>query len=136
MKAWAVLADAVLVAHFGVALFIVSGVPAIIAGNMRGWAWVDNPWFRGAHLAAIVVVALESWMDVPCPLTVLEAWLREGAGGGVTEEIFAIYWMRRILFYEGPSWVFTAAYTAFGALVVGIWLAFPVRWRRGAKDRD
>lgn len=72
MTLWTVLADILLAVHFCVVLFIVLGVPVIIAGNMRGWAWVNDPWFRGVHLAAIMVVMLESWAGMPCQLTVLE----------------------------------------------------------------
>lgn len=130
MTIWTCLADAVLIAHFAVALFIVLAVPVIIAGNMRGWRWVNGPWFRGAHLAAIVVVVLESWVGLTCPLTTFEAWLRVQAGQHVTNEAFVAFWVRKILFYDGPPWIFTAVYTAFGALVAAVWIIFPVRWRR------
>lgn len=92
------------------------GVPVIIAGNIRGWAWVNDPWFRGVHLAAIMVVMLESWAGMPCPLTVLEACLRERTEQVVAEEAFAVYWMRQLIFYDGPQWMFAVAYTVFGAL--------------------
>lgn len=128
MSVWHWLADAVLITHFALALFIVLAVPVIITGNIRGWRWVNGPWFRGAHLVAIAVVVLESWTDVTCPLTTLEAWLRTQAGQYVTEEAFVVFWVRRILFYEGPAWAFTAAYTAFGILVAVIWIFFPVQW--------
>ena len=43
------LADAVLVLHLGVVLFILVGLLLIVAGNVRGWAWANAWWFRLAH---------------------------------------------------------------------------------------
>jgi Protein of Unknown function (DUF2784) len=34
-------------------------------------------------------------------------------------------WIDRILFYDVPTWVFTAAYLSFAALVVITWIAVP-----------
>ena len=133
MTLWTVLADIVLAVHFCVVLFIVLGVPVIIAGNIHGWAWVNDPWFHGVHLAAIMVVMLESWAGMPCPLTVLEACLRERTEQVVAEEAFAVYWMRQLIFYDGPKWMFTVAYTVFGVLTGIVWLIFPV-CRSGGKS--
>ena len=47
-------ADALLVVHFLLAAFIVGGLVLVWIGAARGWPWVRNPWFRYAHLAAIV----------------------------------------------------------------------------------
>ncbi|MEX0716768.1 MAG: DUF2784 domain-containing protein, partial [Planctomycetaceae bacterium] len=75
-------ADVVLVLHFGYVAFVVLGLLAVVAGAVRGWKWIRNPWLRWLHLAAILVVAVESWLDVVCPLTTLENWLRAQAGIG------------------------------------------------------
>jgi hypothetical protein len=119
------LADAVLVVHFGVVLFVVAGLLLVLAGNLRGWRWVNRLWFRVAHLAAIAVVAAESWLRITCPLTTLESWLRAQAGAAPYEGSFVEYWIRRVLFYEAPPWVFTAGYTVFALLVVAAWWYFP-----------
>ena len=82
------LADAVLLLHFGVVLFVVLGLPAIIIGNKVGWSWVNGFGVRLAHVLAIVVVALQAWLEQYCPLTILESWLRRQGGQSVYASSF------------------------------------------------
>ena len=121
------LADAVLVLHFGVVLFVVGGLLAVLAGNALGWPWVNSRAFRFAHLLAIAVVVAQSWMGATCPLTSLESWLRLRSGQSGYELGFIQHWVHGVLFYEAPTWVFTALYTAFAALVAVTWWRFPPR---------
>jgi hypothetical protein len=53
------LADAVLVLHLAVVVFVVGGLLAIVAGSLAAWQWVDRLWFRAAHLGAIAVVVVQ-----------------------------------------------------------------------------
>ena len=76
-------ADIVLYLHISFVIFVVAGLLLIIVGHFAGWQWIRNGWFRLAHLAAIGVVVLQAWLGVLCPLTILEMWLREKAGGAV-----------------------------------------------------
>jgi hypothetical protein len=124
------LADAVLVLHTGIVAFVVLGFALIIAGNLARWRWVNNLWFRLSHLAAIGFVVAGSWLDLVCPLTDLEMWLRRQAGQTGYGGGFIQYWLQRILYYEAPGWVFTTVYTAFGLLVLATWFLFPPRRRR------
>lgn len=123
------LADAVLVLHLGVVVFIVAGLAAILVGHLRGWGWVDRWGFRVAHLAAIGVVVAQAWLGRICPLTTLEAWLRTRAGQAAYSGSFIEHWVQRILFYDAPSWVFTLTYTLFGVLVLATWWRFPPQRR-------
>lgn len=123
------LADMVLLAHFGLVVFVVGGLAIILVGNLLAWQWVNNPWFRLAHIAAIAVVVAESWLGITCPLTTLESWLRAQAGVSGYEASFIEHWVQRILFHEAPPWVFASAYTAFGLLVAAAWWYFPPRRR-------
>jgi hypothetical protein len=123
------LADMVLLAHFGLVVFVVGGLAVILVGNLLGWRWVNNPWFRLAHIAAIAVVVAESWLGITCPLTTLESWLRAQAGSSGYDASFIEHWVQRILFHEAPPWVFASAYTAFGLLVAAAWWYFPPRRR-------
>ena len=129
VPAYRLLADAVLLMHVLLVVFVVGGLVAVVVGNLRGWRWVDRPGFRFAHLAAIATVVLEAWFGVVCPLTSLETWLRAkahetGYAGGFIE-----HWMRRLLYYEAPAWVFTSVYSVFGLLVAASWWYFPPRFR-------
>jgi Protein of Unknown function (DUF2784) len=109
------LADFVLVVHFAFVLFVVGGLALTWAGAAAGWSWVRNLRFRVAHLA--VLVAAEALADIWCPLTLWEAQLR----GGSAEKSFVAHWIHRILYYDFPEWVFTAAYVVFAAAVGATW---------------
>jgi len=124
------LANAVLVAHVGIVLFIIGGLVLTLAGAALGWRWVRNFWFRALHLAGIAYIALEAWLGIVCPLTTWELWLRARAGQAVYEGDFIAHWLRQLMFYEAPPWVFIAAYSAFGLLVALGWVLAPPRWRR------
>jgi hypothetical protein len=119
------LADVVLATHFAIVVFVVGGLVLVVVGNLKGWGFVNGWWFRGAHLAAIAVVVAQAWFGIVCPLTTLESWLRVQAGDAAYETSFIEHWLTRILFYEAPAWVFTAAYTSFGLAVVAAWWRFP-----------
>ena len=115
------LADAILVAHAAFVIFVVAALPAIWIGAACGWRFAFNPWFRGAHLATIAFVLAESLLGYMCPLTIWEDALR----GNATSEGFIQRWIHAWLFWNGPAWVFTAVYVAFGALVAWTWWRFP-----------
>jgi hypothetical protein len=121
------LADAVLVLHFGVVLFVVGGLVLVLLGNALGWAWVNRLSFRLAHLAAIAVVVAQAWLGQLCPLTILESWLRVQAGGAAYRQSFIEHWLQRIVYWDAPPWAFTVAYTTFGALVLLVWWRYPPR---------
>lgn len=121
------LADAVLLLHFGVVLFVVLGLPLVWVGVARRWRWVHARAFRLAHLAAIAVVVLQAWLGQVCPLTTLESWLRVQAGGVGYSASFIETWVSRLIFYSAPAWVFTLAYTVFGAAVAFTWWRWPPR---------
>jgi Protein of Unknown function (DUF2784) len=121
------IADAIVVVHFGIVLFIVGGLIAVWVGASLDWKWVRNRWFRYVHLAAIAYVAAEAVIGVACPLTVWEALAR----GGAPAESFVGRWVRYLLFYRAPEWVFTVAYVAWAlATLATWWLVPPIRSQR------
>lgn len=121
------LADALLLLHAGIVLFVVLGLPVVVLGNLCGWRWVNRPAWRGAHLAAIAVVALQAWLGQICPLTTWEMALRAQAGQAVYGGSFFAHWVGRWLYWDLPAWAFVAAYTAFGAAVAAAWWRWPPR---------
>ena len=125
-------ADLLLIGRVLFVAFVVFGLVLILIGKPLDWAWVRNPWFRLIHLAAIVIVALQSWLGVICPLTTLEMALRDRAGSVVYSGSFISHWLESLLYYQAPAWVFTACYSAFAALVVISW--FWIRPRRFTGD--
>lgn len=126
------LATAVLILHVGIVLFIIGGLVLTLAGGMLRWRWTRNFWFRALHLVGIGYVAMEAWLGIVCPLTTLEQWLREQAGQTVYAGDFVAYWLRKFMFYEAEPWVFIAAYSVFGLLVLLSWFVVtPVLpWKR------
>lgn len=124
------LADAVLVIHVGVVLFIVGGLALILAGARFDWRWVRNLRFRVLHLAAIGYVVITTWFGMECGLTTLEQSLRIRAGQVTYTDDFIAYWLSRLIFFEASPWVFVVIYTAFGLLVAWAWFRIrPVRHR-------
>jgi hypothetical protein len=119
-------ADALLVLHFAIVVFIVGGLLLTWAGAWLGWRWVRNPWFRYAHLGAIVFVALEALVGMMCPLTLWEDALR----GGARPDSFVGRWVQRLLYYRAPEWVFTTLYVAWAAATVLTLRLVPPRARR------
>ncbi len=128
---YALLADLLVAVHLGFIAFVVGGQLAILIGAARRWGWIRNRWFRVGHLLAIVFVALEAVMGMICPLTDWEYQLRHRAGQIVEEDIsFVGQFVREILFYEFPTWVFTTAYVSFALLVLATMVFVPPQWRR------
>lgn len=126
------LADLTLIAHALIALFVVAGLPIIVVGNLARLEWVNAWWFRVSHIACIAIIVAQAWLGVVCPLTTLEMWLRDRAGQSTYDEGFIEHWIGELLFYDAPTWVFTTAYSLFGALMVIIWWRYPPN-RRGAQ---
>ena len=104
-----------------VVVFIVVGLVVIYVGWALAWSWVRNPWFRILHVAAIVIVSIQSWVGVICPLTTWEMSLRNQADDTVYSGTFISYWLETLLYYQAPAWLFVVVYSAFGALVVASW---------------
>jgi hypothetical protein len=115
------LADAIVLVHLSVVLFIVAGLPLVYIGAARGWHWVRAWAWRLLHLLAILLVAGESLLGIPCPLTVWEDLARRRAPGvGFIER-----WSDRVLFYDLPPRVFVLAYAGFALLVLWSWFVVP-----------
>lgn len=125
------LADLTLIAHTLLVMFVVLGQAAILAGWLRGWIWTRGALFRVAHLASILIVMLETWFSMPCPLTILESHWRGLAGQAGYQSSFIGTWLDRLLFYAAPDWVFTTLYTLFALLVLVCFIRYPPRFRHG-----
>lgn len=126
------LADAILVAHFAIAIFITYSLPIIWVGRFLHWKFVHNPWFRYTHLGLILFVVIESLAGKLCPLTIWEDTLRRmGGEAGVGEgQSFVGHWVGRLLFHDFNEWVFTLAYVLFFAAVAATFIFIPVKRRK------
>ena len=134
---YSLVADAILVTHVLFAAFVVFSLILIFVGKFLSWRWVRNPWFRVTHLLGICVIVLQSWFGVICPLTIWEMDLRSKAGETIYEGSFIRHWLKELLYYQAPPWVFVVCYTAFAGLVLASWFlvrprAFSAGCQRGA----
>ena len=126
------LANVVLLTHVAIVAFVVGGLPLIVAGNLRGWRWVNALSFRLAHLGAVLIVVSESLFGIVYPLTTLEMWLRAQGREPTYAGGFIEHWLQSVLYYHAPAWAFTVAYSLFGLIVVATWWYFPPRYKRDA----
>lgn len=121
------LADGVVLLHAAYVGFVIFGLLAILLGVTLHWRWVRNFWFRLAHFAAILIVALEALLGVVCPLTDLENYLRSRGGAGSESGSFIGRWLHELI-VEVSETQLTVAYVAFGAVVLLVFVLAPPRW--------
>lgn len=119
-------ADIVLMIHFFYVLFVVGSLPIIWLGAWFKLAFVRNRWFRYLHLAAILLVVVESLFGVVCPLTVWENTLRQVE----TDSSFIQRWLHQIMFYNVSEGVLTVVYVVFAGLVAMTFKWVPPNSRR------
>jgi hypothetical protein len=126
---YGLLADFVVVVHLAYVAFVVLGQLFILAGAAFHWRWIRNVPLRLAHLAAIVIVALEAVFGIDCPLTIWEGKLRALAGQADSDKSFVARAVHAIMFYElDDERVFTAIYVSFAAAVLlTLWFVPPRR---------
>jgi len=123
-------ADALVVVHSAVVLFVVLGELVILLGAWRRWRWTGNRWFRGSHLLVIAIVTLVAGFQRLCPLTVWENELRRRAGQATEATSFVGRWLRDYLYVDVDLRLLAASYVAFGLLVFASLFIAPVRWRK------
>jgi hypothetical protein len=129
------LADVIAIVHIGYVVFVVLGFILIVAGIVFHWNWVRNPWFRIAHLTAILAVAMEAMLGIHCPLTVLELRLRRHSLVPHERISFIGTFIHSILFYEAPQWLFTLVYAIFAIIVALTFIMAPPK-RKGGPPKE
>ena len=90
------IADLILVIHFGVVIFISGGLLFVPVGYKLGWSWLANKRLRVIHSAAMAFVTLETVLGFTCPLTLIENYLGRMNG----TESFVGYWIKRVFYYD------------------------------------
>ena len=124
-----IIADLIVIVHVAYVLFVLLGLVLTIVGGAMKWNWVCNRWFRGVHLAMILFVVFEAWIGMTCPLTTWEQEFRGAAEQQTYQGDFVANWAPETLFFAAPPWVFTAAYTFLGGLVLATLLLVPPQWK-------
>jgi hypothetical protein len=122
------IANVIVIFHFGYVIFVVFGLPIIFAGGVLRWRFIRNFWFRVIHLAMILIVVFEALFGISCPLTDWEYELRAAAGqNGTANTSFVARLIHLLIFFDFPPIVFTIGYCLFGAAVLISWKLFPPR---------
>ena len=129
-----IAADATVCFHMGYVLFVVLGQATVMLGAFCGWEWIRNTTFRLLHLLAILIVVVESWLEITCPLTTFEKYLRAKSGATSYGGDFIANAVHDALFIECESWVFTTMYSLFGLAVFVTLFACPPRAFAGTKQ--
>ena len=117
------LADIVLAFHFGIALFITLGLLLIPRGFIYSWSWIRNRRFRQIHAGLMLFVAIETVFSITCPLTVLEAQLRQTTA----PQSFWAYQLNQLLYWDLPPSFFMGLYLLCSIWVVYLWRRIPPR---------
>jgi hypothetical protein len=117
------IADAILVIHSAIVLFIVGGLVMIWIGYALKWHWVRSWLFRIMHLAAMAIVTIQAMLSRICPLTEWESSVRIQSGQKGYPGSFVQYWLHKVLFYEWPGWTFRVLYGAVLGLIILAWFA-------------
>ena len=131
------LADIVVVLHFGFVLFVVSGFLAILMGTPLKWGWVRNRRYRYAHVGAMLFVGVEAAIGMVCPLTRWENELRSAAGAGGEHGAFIARMVANLLYYDFPQWVFTLVYLLLAGFALALlWIVPPHRRKPTLKEHS
>lgn len=105
--AYRLLADAVVVFHLAVVLFVIAGASLLL---WRRWiAWV--------HLPVVAWVIFAECFQYLCPLTYLENWLRAQGGAEAYRGDFVAHYLMPVLY---PAGLTSQMQVLFGLLVFAI----------------
>jgi len=116
------LADLVLITHFAIAAFLVLGMVLIPLGAYRRhWAWVRSRRLRQIHLGLMILIAIEALFHMTCPLTTLEAYLRNSTA----PESFWADQLGKILYWDLPLEFFTILYGCCVVWTLFLWKFVP-----------
>ena len=108
---------------------------AILIGALRGRKWIRNPWFRVTHLLAILIVVVEIFLKLNCPLTIWENSARAAAQQPVDGSAFMDRMLTFILISAAPKWIVNGAYFLFAVAIVATFFLAPPRWKAVGKLR-
>jgi hypothetical protein len=133
----ALIADFIVLIHFGYVIFTVGGLFVIVLGGALRWRFVRNFWFRAVHLAMILIVVFETVFGISCPLTDWEYELRIAAGQqNAVSGSFIARLVQQLIFYDFPQIVFIIAYLLFGAAVLASWFLIPPKFPGKRKKQN
>ena len=126
---YSLLANLIVVIHIAYVVYVVGGLVAILIGALRGRKWILNPWFRVTHLLAILIVVVEIFLKLNCPLTNWENSARAAAQQPVDGSAFMDRFLSFILIGSAPGWLIDSMYYVFAVAIVATFFLVPPRWK-------
>jgi hypothetical protein len=134
---YSLLANLIVVIHIAYVVYVVGGLVAILIGALRGRKWIRNPWFRVTHLLAILIVVVEIFLKLNCPLTTWENSVRAAAQQPVDGSAFMDRFLSFILIGSAPGWLIDSVYYVFAVAIVATFFLAPPRWKAvGRRQRQ
>ena len=115
------ISDIVLILHFCIVIFITLGFVLVPVGYTLNWEWLRNIKIRSLHLGLICLVALETFLGVNCPLTIIEIKLNNLN----YSKTFIAYWISRVVYWDLPTQFFIVLYSLCVLWAILMWTIFP-----------
>ena len=131
---YTLVADLIVAIHIAYVIYVVGGLMAILIGGWRGRKWIRNPWFRVTHLLAILIVVVEIFLKLNCPLTTWENQARAAAQQPVDGSAFMDRLLSFILVGTAPGWVIDCLYYLFAVAIVAAFFVLPPRWKTRRRE--
>ena len=115
------LSDVVLVFHFIIIIFIISGFILVPIGYKMKWVWLSNLKLRSFHLGLICFVTIEATIGMTCPLTIIENLFNESK----YSQSFIKFWISKIIYWDLPTLFFIILYSLCTLWTILMWKIFP-----------
>lgn len=118
-----VLANVVVLVHLTFFVFVAGGFVATLIGVMQRKPWAFHPGFRILHFSAVLLVIVEDWLAIDCPLNRLETQLRPmttDANPGFLEYL---------LHHTLPEYTLDILYLTMGSVLLVLMLVARPRFR-------
>jgi hypothetical protein len=126
MKPNALLADLILYFHFLYVLGVLVPIPLIVIGSWYDWKWVRLLWLRRVHACMMLLVVLEAFIGMICPLTEWETAIRaKGPGGNIYPKGFIAALVAKLLFSDFELWVYTLLYIVTALIIIDLYILIP-----------
>ena len=115
------ISDVVLVFHFIIIIFIISGFILVPIGYKMKWVWLSNLRLRSFHLGLICFVTIEATIGMTCPLTIIENLFNESQ----YSQSFIKFWISKIIYWDLPTLFFIILYSLCTLWTILMWKIFP-----------
>jgi hypothetical protein len=112
-----VLAEATMVVHFGVLVYL-------LLGGFLAWRWISAIWPHAAMATWGLTSTVFGWK---CPLTMLENWSRHKAGEAGLARGFVDTYLTGVIY---PERFTTQFQIGIAVVVAASWVGVVVMWRR------